>query len=226
MAWLCVTAVTVVFSRRLRQARRAADARGSELETTRSHWMRHGAETDQLVSTTLPAIARQLKAGVGPDDALAASPAPTDPYLRRLLHAFTTEVSASVLETTKARAELDEARGERNRWTAELEHLTRDTLPAAVALLREGSSAETVLAKLEWPADPLLRTPAELFVRELAHSERRSAAAQAASAKALSRVQAKTVAMLADLREMQDRHGPEVFGTCCAWTTAPRSSAS
>ncbi|GAA3310447.1 hypothetical protein GCM10020295_77570 [Streptomyces cinereospinus] len=101
---------------------------------------------------------------------------------------------------------------ERDRWMSELERLTIDTMPAAVTLLREGNSAETVLAKLDWPENPLLRSPAESFIRELARSERRSAAAQAASAKALSRVQAKTVSMLADLREMQERHGADVFG--------------
>lgn len=69
-----------------------------------------------------------------------------------------------------------------------------------------------MLAGLDWPRNPLLRVPAESLVRELAHSERRAAAAQAASAKALSRVQAKSVSMLADLRDMQERHGVEVFG--------------
>ncbi|WP_213083759.1 sensor histidine kinase KdpD, partial [Streptomyces aurantiacus] len=63
-----------------------------------------------------------------------------------------------------------------------------------------------------WPEDPALRELTEAAVRELALSERRAAAAQAASAKALSRVQAKSVSMLADLRDMQDRHGEDVFG--------------
>ncbi|WP_242705000.1 hypothetical protein [Streptomyces sp. IBTA2] len=62
------------------------------------------------------------------------------------------------------------------------------------------------------PEHPLLRTSAESVVRELALSERRALAAQTASAKALSRVQAKAVSMLADLRAMQERHGEEVFG--------------
>ncbi|MFE0359008.1 sensor histidine kinase [Streptomyces nigra] len=212
VAWLCVAAVTAGSSVRLRQVRRRAESRGSELEMTKSNWMRHGAETDHLVSTVLPSIARQLKSGASPDDALAVAPAPSDPYLRRLLHVFTTELAASVRETARTHSELEQARGELSRWTRDVEHLTRDTLPAAVALLREGSSAHTVVAKLEWPTNPLLRAPAESFVRELAYSERRSTAAQFASAKALSRVQAKTVAMLADLRDMQDRHSAEVFG--------------
>ncbi|MFF4053435.1 ATP-binding protein [Streptomyces chartreusis] len=211
VAWLCVAAVTAISFVSVRRVRRRADSRGSELEMTKSNWMRHGAETDHLVSTVLPSVAQQLKSGSSPDDALAGAPTPSDPYLRRMLQVFTTEVTASVQETARTRSELEEAQSELSRGTRELEHLTRETLPAAVALLREGSSAHTVVAKLEWPTNPLLRAPAESFVRELAYSERRSTAAQVASAKALSRVQAKTVAMLADLRDMQDRHGGEVF---------------
>ncbi|MFD7949310.1 ATP-binding protein, partial [Streptomyces sp. NPDC059744] len=105
-----------------------------------------------------------------------------------------------------------QAQYELNEAAAALERLAQETLPAAVARLREGQSADTVLAELDLPRLPMVRTPTESFVRELAHSERRAAAAQAASARALSRVQAKSVSMLAALRDMQERHGEEVFG--------------
>ncbi|MGW1542158.1 sensor histidine kinase [Streptomyces sp. NPDC002309] len=212
VAWVCLAVVCVTTSLGMRRAQRRTDALAGELETARSGWMRDGAETDQLVNTTLPTIARQLMSGAGVDEALSGSPTPSDPYMRRMLHLYATELSASVRRAGDARSEVEALRSEVAAWKRELEHVTGRTLPAAVALLREGSSAETVLAKLEWPVDPLLRAPAESFVRELAYSERRSAAAQAASAKALSRVQAKTVSMLADLRDMQERHGADVFG--------------
>ncbi|TRO57522.1 ATP-binding protein [Streptomyces sp. IB201691-2A2] len=211
-AWGCIAAVVAFASARLRQAHRETVSRTGELEMTKNNWMQHGAETDQLVNVTLPAIAKQLNEGVGADGVLSGLPTPSDPYLRRMLHVFTTEVAASVRRTAEAQSDLDMMRRELARGTEELERLTNDTLPAAVALLREGSSADTVLAKLDWPSIPLLRSPAESFIRELAYAERRSAAAQAASAKALSRVQAKTVGMLADLRDMQDRHAGEIFG--------------
>lgn len=211
-AWVCIGAVVAFTSTRLRRAERRTVSRAGELEMTKNNWMQHGAETDQLVNVTLPAIAKQLKGGAGTDEVLSALPTPSDPYLRRMLQVFTTEVAESVRRTADSQADLDMMRRELAQGTKELEHLTNDTLPAAVSLLREGSSADTVLAKLDWPANPLLRSPAESFIRELAYSERRSAAAQAASAKALSRVQAKTVGMLADLRDMQDRHGGEIFG--------------
>ncbi|MCS0603485.1 ATP-binding protein [Streptomyces sp. LP11] len=212
VAWVCVVVVAGTASARLGRALRRAESRGEELETTKAHWMRHGAETDQLVTTTLPAVVRQVKSGTGPGEALSGLPTPSDPYLRRLLHVFATEMAESARETAEARSELERTRAEMGQWTAQLDHVTKETLPAAVTLLREGSSAETVLAKLDWPAHPLLRGPGESFVRELAYSERRSAAAQAASAKALSRVQAKIVSMLAELRDLQERHGAEVFG--------------
>ena len=211
-AWGCIAAVVAFASARLRQAHRETVSRTGELEMTKNNWMQHGAETDQLVNVTLPATAKQLNEGIGADEVLAGLSSPSDPYLRRMLHVFTTEVAASVRRTAEAQSDLDMMRRELTRGTEELERLTNDTLPAAVALLREGSSADTVLAKLDWPSIPLLRSPAESFIRELAYAERRSAAAQAASAKALSRVQAKTVGMLADLRDMQDRHAGEIFG--------------
>ncbi|MFF3484633.1 sensor histidine kinase [Streptomyces sp. NPDC002701] len=211
-AWCCVAAVVGFTSSRLRRAQRQTLSRTGELEMTKNNWAQHGAETDQLVNVTLPAIAKQLKNGDGSDEVLSGLPTPSDPYLRRMLHVFTTEVAEAARRTADAQADLDMMRRELAQGTKELERLTNDTLPAAVELLRQGSSAETVLAKLDWPANPLLRSPAESFIRELAYSERRSAAAQAASAKALSRVQAKTVGMLADLRDMQDRHAGEIFG--------------
>ncbi|MEV5357779.1 ATP-binding protein [Streptomyces sp. NPDC052693] len=211
-AWVCLAAVTVAAMVLLRRARGEAAARGDELETTKNNWAQQGAEAAQLVNTVLPALVAQLKSGTGADEALSGAPSPSDPYLRRVLHVFASEVSEAVRQAAGMQRELDAAKGELAQGAQELERLTQHTLPAAVTMLREGSSADTVLAAFEWPRNPLLRATAESFVRDLAHSERRSSAAQAASAKALSRVQAKTVSMLAELRDMQERHGQEVFG--------------
>jgi signal transduction histidine kinase len=212
VAWICLTAVAVGSSVLLRRARQQAAARGEELEMTKNNWAQQGAEAAQLVNTVLPALVSQLKNGADADDALAGVRSPADPHLRRVLHVFATEVSGAVRRAGEVRRELDATRRELTAAGEELERLTQHTLPAAVTMLREGSSADTVLAAFDWPRSPLLRATAESFVRDLAYSERRSSAAQAASAKALSRVQAKTVSMLAELREMQERHGQEVFG--------------
>lgn len=208
VAWVCLAVAVVAGTVLLGRARRSGARARAELAQAQGRLTQQAAEAAQLVNVTLPGVLRQLR------ETAAAGPvtAPSDPQLRRLLDEFTAAVETSVREAVHAAAERDAARGELEGAARELERLTGETFPAAVARLREGSSAETVLAELDWPRSPLLRVPAEAFLRELALSERGSAAAQAASAKALSRVQAKSVSMLADLRSMQERHGEEVFG--------------
>ncbi|MFI7387793.1 ATP-binding protein [Streptomyces sp. NPDC049813] len=208
IAWVCLAVAVVAGALRLGRARRDAARARQELAQAQGRLTQQAAEAAQLVNVTLPGVVRQLRetASTGP------TTAPSDPQLRRILEEFTSTIETAVREAVHAAAERDAARGELERAAAELEQLTAETFPAAVARLREGSSAETVLAELDWPHNALLRVPAEAFLRELALSERRAAAAQAASAKALSRVQAKSVSMLADLRTMQERHGEEVFG--------------
>ncbi|GAA2295758.1 ATP-binding protein [Streptomyces kunmingensis] len=208
IAWVCLAVAVVAGTVRLGRARRTATRAQQELAQAQGRLTQQAAEAAQLVNVTLPGVVRQLRetASAGP------ATAPSDPQLRRILEEFTATVETSVREAVHAAAERDAARGELERAGAELDRLMAETFPAAVARLREGSSAETVLAELDWPQNPLLKVPAEGFLRELALSERRAAAAQAASAKALSRVQAKSVSMLADLRGMQERHGEEVFG--------------
>lgn len=95
---------------------------------------------------------------------------------------------------------------------AELTDLVNVTFPSVVKRLRDGDSAEDTIESMPTPSDPRLRRVLQVFATELGASERRSAGARAASAMALGRVQAKAVSMLADLREMQDRHGEEVLG--------------
>ncbi|MGW7288160.1 ATP-binding protein, partial [Streptomyces sp. NPDC054847] len=140
------------------------------------------------------------------------TPRPTDAQLRRQLDAFAGEVRAAEQRARAAAANCAAAVRQLALAADGVDRMTTVALPAAVAHLRTGASADTVMAGLDRPADSRLRVLLETTVRELALSERRAAAAQGASAKALSRVQAKAVTMLADLREMQDRHGEEVFG--------------
>ncbi|MFI7341553.1 sensor histidine kinase [Streptomyces sp. NPDC050085] len=207
-AWVCLAVTVVVALALIGRARRATARTARELAQAQGQLTQQAAEAAHLVNVTLPGVVRQLR------ETASATPAatPSDPHLRRVMEEFTATVETAVREAAHAAAERDAARGELERAAAELDHLTGETFPAAVARLREGSSAETVLAELALPDTPVLRVPAETFLRELALSERRAAAAQAASAKALSRVQAKSVSMLADLRGMQERHGEEVFG--------------
>ncbi|MFJ1679553.1 ATP-binding protein [Streptomyces sp. NPDC088251] len=212
VAWLCVAAAVLVSHRLVQRARRTAVAQTSETGRLKAQSAQLSGETAQLVNVTLPAVAKQLREGTSAADALGSVPPPSDPQLGRIVHTFAAAVEEGVQRATALDGERRQAQYELNEEAAALERLAQETLPAAVARLREGQSADTVLAELDLPRLPMVRTPTESFVRELAHSERRAAAAQAASARALSRVQAKSVSMLADLRDMQERYGEEVFG--------------
>ncbi|GHH77248.1 histidine kinase [Streptomyces sulfonofaciens] len=212
VAWACV-AVTVLVSHRLvHRARRTAavqDSATGDLKAQAAQW---SGETAHLVNVTLPAVAKRLRDGTSAADALGSVQLPADPQLRRLVHTFAAVVEEGVRQEAALDGERKQAAYELDQAVIELDRLARETLPAAVAQLREGQSADRVLAELDLPRLPAAHASVETFLRELARSERRAAAAQVASAKALSRVQAKAVSMLADLREMQDRHGEEVFG--------------
>ncbi|MEU5364212.1 ATP-binding protein [Streptomyces sp. NPDC005925] len=210
--WLCLALTIAVTTVLIRRARRSATRQFTEAGQFRSRSAQLSAETAHLVNVTLPAVVKRLRDGTSAGEALTSVTPPSDPQLRQIVHAFAAALDESVQHAAALDAERRQAREELNEAAAELERLTHDVLPAGVAKLRDGQSADSVLAELDWPRLPLLRVPAESFVREVAVSERRAAAAQAASAKALSRVQAKAVSMLADLRDMQDRHGEEVFG--------------
>ncbi|WP_420894640.1 ATP-binding protein [Streptomyces scopuliridis] len=196
----------------LRRGRRGAVAAEHETRAAQSRLTQLGAESAHLLNVTLPAVVKRVHDGASADETLESTPAPSDPQLRRLLEMFTTEVAGSAQRAADAADERERAHAQLTRAADELDLLTSKTLPDALGGLRTGGSADTVLGTIEPPSDPRLRVLLDTVVRDFATSERRAAAAQAASAKALSRVQAKAVSMLADLREMQDRYGEEVFG--------------
>ncbi|MEW2398126.1 ATP-binding protein [Streptomyces sp. NPDC046862] len=211
-AWLCVAVTVVVSASLMRRSHRSAATQAAEAGLLRAQLAQQVGESAHLVNVTLPAVAVRLREGVAANDALTSVTQPSDAQLRKIMHTFATAMEEDAKTAEVLHIELRQAQQELTRTAAELERLTKETLPAALTQLRAGNSADTVVAELTWPQASALRAPAESFIREIAHSERRAAAAQAASAKALSRVQAKAVSMLADLREMQERHGEEVFG--------------
>ncbi|MEU5954752.1 ATP-binding protein [Streptomyces sp. NPDC047525] len=212
VGWLCLAIALVSGSLLAKRVHAAAAADHAEASSLKAQLARQGAESAHLVNVTLPTVVKRLRDGASANETLAQTAPPSDPQLRQVVQVFASVVEEAVRHAGDVEARRDQAQGQLAQAADELDQLTAVTLPSAIERLREGASADTVLAGLEWPRNPLLRVPAESFVRELAYSERRAAAAQAASAKALSRVQAKSVGMLADLRDMQERHGVEVFG--------------
>ncbi|MFL6122668.1 sensor histidine kinase [Actinophytocola sp.] len=93
---------------------------------------------------------------------------------------------------------------------AGLRRLVDEVLPDAARRVRDGASADTVLADLK--AADVPREVLAAVVREIALSERQRSAAMAACANAAGRVQAMATSMLADLREMEGRHAEDVLG--------------
>ncbi|MER5769320.1 ATP-binding protein [Streptomyces sp. NPDC001985] len=208
--WVAVTVAVGVMS--ARRAHSAAAATTAELRSVQAQSSRSAAESAHLTNVTFPTVVKRLRDGESAGSAVAATAPPSDPQLRRMLQLFAAELAAGELRAATAESGRAGAVQQLNRAAGELDRLTGATLPAAIERLRGGASAGTALAELDPPADARLRAILDLVVREFAFSERRAAAAQGASAKVLSRVQAKAVSMLADLRDMQDRHSEEVFG--------------
>lgn len=93
-----------------------------------------------------------------------------------------------------------------------LDLLAGEVLPAAAAKLRDGATAGSVLAGTPRTAEGALERVVRVLAREIGVEERRRAAAMAACANAAGRVQALAASMLADLREMENRHSEAVLG--------------
>lgn len=93
-----------------------------------------------------------------------------------------------------------------------LARLVEDVLPRAAARVRDGASADTVLAELGPTATDVPKSLLGAVVREIGVSERQRSAGMAACANAAGRVQAMATSMLADLREMEGRHAENVLG--------------
>jgi signal transduction histidine kinase len=118
-------------------------------------------------------------------------------------------------ETGRTQAALDEAQQALafvRSSGGELARLLDQTLPDAVARLRGGAPADSVLAEVPRPADELHQRVLRLVVDEIAVGERRRAAATAACANAAGRLQALATSTLGDLREMENRSSDAMLG--------------
>jgi signal transduction histidine kinase len=116
-------------------------------------------------------------------------------------------------EAELARRDAEEATAHRVSVEAEAALLSSQTLPSAFARVHAGDAVDQVIAEAGHPASSALSGVLDLAVSEVAVAERRGATAMAACASAAARIQAQTTRMLAELREMEQRHGDEkVFG--------------
>ncbi|MEV0634300.1 ATP-binding protein [Streptomyces sp. NPDC050619] len=214
VAGTCMVILTAVITSLVRRNAKRLAAVRAESEQLRAHSAQVSTDSAQLANVTVPTVARHLHDGASVDAALTEVRSPADAQLQRLLHVFATSLAASEDRTAAAVADSTAAKERLEQWTADVQDLVKVMLPEAFERLRQGSSAQTVRMEVLQPVDTRLRELQGTVITEFATSERRSAATMAASAKALSRVQATATAILADLRGMQERHGQseEVFG--------------
>jgi signal transduction histidine kinase len=206
VAGVCVLVLGVLLSRSRSLLRKRSQDRTAELAQRR-------AEMSYLVNAVIPRLAS------GEDNAGPTAPGgqawqPSEPGLATVVNALTGALHNARTRTATAEADRDAAAAELREFTVDLRLFVSHTVPITVKRLREGASLDTLRKEQgrRAPHGPAVQPMADTVVRELAVSERRFAAAQAASVKALGRVQAKAVSMLADLREMQDRHNESVLG--------------
>ncbi|GAB3987113.1 ATP-binding protein [Actinoallomurus acanthiterrae] len=139
------------------------------------------------------------------------------PAADRAVVAAYTGVAALVIcaALTLAAYGLQTARMLRDRMAvmeSDLGRLSDQTLPAVVKRLRDGASTDTAMSAVEQPGDAIHRRILRTLVDEVGRGERMRAAAMTACANAAGRVQALATSMLADLREMENRHDEEVLG--------------
>jgi signal transduction histidine kinase len=95
---------------------------------------------------------------------------------------------------------------------ASVARLADETLPAVMKRLRDGASPDTALTEVAQPVDSAQQRILWTVTHELGHGERMRVATMAACANAAGRVQALATSMLAELREMEERHSEEVLG--------------
>ena len=156
-------------------------------------------ELAEVAEEIMPALVGRLAEGVPPDTASNGLPRPASPPVRSLLSQVAYEVGAAEQRAADARAA-------RASLEAAITQLTGRTLPAVLAQLHDGVPADDALAAIPAPDEDAIRVLLTGVAEQVAAAERRGAAAMAACASAAARIQAQTTRMLAELRELENRH--------------------
>jgi signal transduction histidine kinase len=159
-------------------------------------------ELTRLLDETLPVVVTRLRDGESVERVLAGVPHPATGPLKRLVHTLAREIGAAERRGVAAMAL-------RGAMEDDAARLADETLPALVARLRAGESADAALTGAPSPASPILQRLLGVVAREIGTGERRGAAAMAACASAAARVQAQTTRTLAELRELEHRYSED-----------------
>jgi signal transduction histidine kinase len=188
-------AAVAYFAESARQARSQIAAAGAEATQLKR-------ELSELVLDTVPFLVAHVRDGAQPDAVLGQVRPPASEELRALLGILVQEIGAAQRRAADAAAAI-----------ATLERaatvFVQETLPAVITRMRDGEAADLVLTDVARPVSVPLQGLLEAVVGEVGSAQRRSAAAMAACASAAARLQAQTMRMLAELRELENRYGDD-----------------
>ncbi|MEU7856501.1 ATP-binding protein [Nonomuraea sp. NPDC049141] len=144
--------------------------------------------------------------------AVAAAPVEGRTLMAWCLGTAAVVVCAAITFGLYGRQQTQQLRDRLQMMDADIAQLADQTLPALVRRLRDGASVDTALAEVHRPADLAQQRILWTLAQEVGRGDRMRAAAMSACANAAGRVQALATSMLADLREMEDRHEEKVLG--------------
>lgn len=196
-AVLLSAAATAVayYAESARQARSQIDAAGAETRQLKR-------ELSELTANTVPFLVAHVRDGAQPEAVLGKIRPPASEELRGLLGIVVQEIAAAQRRAADSAAAL-----------ATLERaatvFSQETLPAVISRMQAGEAPDLVLAEVARPANPELQGLLESVIGEVSAAARKSSAAMAACASAAARLQAHTLRMLAELRELETRYGDD-----------------
>ncbi|MDR8414987.1 ATP-binding protein [Nonomuraea sp. 3-1Str] len=173
---------------------------------------RHRAARLPLGESLVVLAATAVITGAASLTAVLTAPLSARTFLAWTLGVAAVLVCGSVTFATYGSQQIRQLRSRLAAGDAELIRMATETMPGTVARIREGMSAESVLAGIPRPASTAQQHLLYVFVNEVSREQRVRAATTSACASAAGRVQALATSMLADLREMEDRHDRITLG--------------
>ncbi|MEV0615082.1 ATP-binding protein [Nonomuraea sp. NPDC050404] len=173
---------------------------------------RHRAAHSRLSEPLIVLTATAAVTGAAALTTVLIAPPATRTILAWALGVAAVLVCGALTFAASNRQQVQQLRGRLTAGDAELTRLAGETMQEAVRLIHDGVSAESVLAKVPRPAGKAQQQILYSFVGEVSRQGRIRAATTAACASAAGRVQALATSMLADLREMEDRHDRITLG--------------
>jgi signal transduction histidine kinase len=171
----------------------------------------HRGERRQLRTALLAFLAAVVVTGVACSMASATAPSGSQALVAWYGGALSVLLSLAVAAAVHGVQKVRLWRAKAVALDADLRRLADETLPAVAQRVRDGAPASAAVAEVAQPCSGANRRVIEAVAQELGTGERMRAAAMSTCANAAGRMQALATSMLADLREMEDRHDEDVL---------------